>query len=91
MVTSTITTPMNTAVITANEALTFLQKTIERSDTKRFAVITDIHAGRITLEPFYDDDTTPFYELSPEGEASLRVAMREEVQGLGRPISELRL
>ena len=82
-------TPSTT--ITANEALSLLQKTIEKSATKRFAVFTDTIAGRIVLEPFDEDDAQPHYELSREGEASLRRALEEEAQRLGKPLSKLKI
>ncbi|MEW6610633.1 MAG: hypothetical protein AB1352_03370 [Patescibacteria group bacterium] len=80
---------MNTATITANDALAFLQKTIERSDTKRFAVITDPLVGTITLEPFDDEDANQYYELSPEGEASLKESLTQAARGEVYPIETL--
>jgi hypothetical protein len=38
-----------------------------------------------------EDDEKPFYELSLEGEASMRRADEEERQGLGKPLSELEI
>ena len=80
---------MNTATITANDALAFLQKTIESSDTKRFAVITDPLAGTITLEPFDDDDAKPYYELTAEEETRLQTSITQAERGEVYPVETL--
>jgi len=80
-------TPLN--VITIDQALAVVKAAMIRSKANHFAVITEPE-GRVVLEPL-DDDDKPYYELTAEGEASLRRAMKEESQGLGRPLSELQL
>ena len=80
---------MNTSTITASDALTFLQKTIERADTKRFAIISDPLVGTITLAPIDDDDAKPYYEPSPEGEAALKESFAQAEHGQLYPIETL--
>jgi hypothetical protein len=82
---------MNTpTAISIDQALTFLKDALAHTKTRQFTVFAEPE-GRVVLEPFDEDDAKPYYELSPEGEASLKRALEEEAQGLGKPLSALTL
>lgn len=74
------------STITADQTLTLIKGIIARY--QKFALITD-DDDRIVIEPLDEEDAKPYYEPSPEGEASLKEAMAQAARGEVYPIETL--
>lgn len=73
------------STITTEETLTVLREALGKH--QKFLFIKD--DDRIVLEPLDDDDDKPYYELTPEGEKSLKEAIAQAERGEVYPIDTL--